>query len=92
MGASPDAEAFFEAYLAAPLILALYGGWKIYSALSNNPKVNYRGWKPYMRTHEIDLQSGMRENVLIENPEPERRSSFAQEAVSFPKKVVNALF
>ena len=90
MGSSPDVEVFFEDYLAAPLILGLYIGWKIYSSLSSNPRINYRGWKPFIRTHEMDLKTGMRENVLVEDTEPERRASVAQEAVSFPKRVFSA--
>ncbi|KAF2231166.1 amino-acid permease [Viridothelium virens] len=91
VGSSPDAGVFFQAYLAAPLILALYGGWKIYSSLSGNPLINSRGWKPFIRTHEIDLATNRRENILREDSEPERRESLAQEAVSFPKKVFTAL-
>ena len=92
VGDSPDAETFFEAYLAAPIILALYGGWKIFSALSTNPRINYRGWKPYIRLHEIDVTTDMREHILVEDPEPERRGSVAKEALSYPKRVFNAFF
>jgi amino acid transporter len=30
VGGSPNAQAFFESYLAAPIIIALYLGWKLY--------------------------------------------------------------
>jgi len=48
VGASPSAEAFFEAYLAAPVIDLFYIVWKI--------------WKktPFMRPKTIDLVSGRR--------------------------------
>ncbi|KAF2084759.1 AAT family amino acid transporter [Saccharata proteae CBS 121410] len=81
-GGSPDAEAFFEAYLAAPLILTFFLFWKVYSAFSKNPLINHRGWKPYVRTSEMDLASGMREGIL-DTPDEER-------VLKAPMKVVHA--
>jgi amino acid transporter len=48
VGASPSAKAFFEAYLAAPIVILFYVVWKI--------------WKrpPFMRPSTIDLKSGRR--------------------------------
>lgn len=51
---SPDAETFFENYLAAPIVLALYLGWKIYS----------RNWKMFVRTSEMDVTTGIRRGSL----------------------------
>ncbi|KAI1819290.1 amino-acid permease inda1 [Xylaria intraflava] len=48
--ASPSAEVFFQAYLAAFVSLGLYLFWKIYS----------RNWKLYINLREIDLVSGSR--------------------------------
>ena len=92
MGSSPSAETFFEAYLAAPLILGLYFGWKIYARFSRDPSIHRPGWKLFVRTYEIDLVSGMRENVFVQNFDAEHRESFTQEPISVPKKVFNALF
>ncbi|KAK7705079.1 hypothetical protein SLS57_010191 [Botryosphaeria dothidea] len=72
IGGSPDPEKFFKAYLAAPLIIGLYIFWKVYSATSKDPRINHRGWKLWMRAHEMDLTSGMREGVLELPPEQER--------------------
>jgi yeast amino acid transporter len=72
VGASPDAKAFFETYLTAPLILALYLFWKVYSATSKNPKINYRGWRLYVRTSETDVLSGIRDGCLIDPVEGRR--------------------
>ena len=54
--ADPDAEVFFENYLAAVLILVLYIGWKVYS----------RDWKLFIRAKDMDGKSGLHnfENVL----------------------------
>ncbi|KAI1117928.1 amino-acid permease inda1 [Nemania sp. NC0429] len=46
----PTAEHFFSAYLAAPVVIALYLFWKIYS----------RNWKLYIKLEDIDLVSGSR--------------------------------
>lgn len=55
IGGSPDAAAFFESYLAAPLAIFLYLVWKIYSYFkipANNPL-----WVPL---DKIDVYTGMR--------------------------------
>lgn len=59
IGGTPNAQAFFEAYLAAPIILALFLGWKIYKRTR------------YVRLMEMDLQSGRREFNLRELREAE---------------------
>ncbi|KAL6716338.1 histidine permease [Lecanora helva] len=53
-GASNLAQNFFQAYLAAPVVLAFYIGYKIY----------YR--TPFMRSAHMDLQTGVRELNLQE--------------------------
>jgi len=59
IGGTPNARRFFEAYLACPIVLALFIIWKI--------------WKRtrYVRIMEIDLQSGRRELNLRELHEAE---------------------
>jgi amino acid transporter len=57
-------KGFFSSFLAAPLVLALYLIWKIYSALSKDPRINQRGWKPYLKIGEIDVDHGIREGIL----------------------------
>jgi len=48
VGGSPNAEAFFQAYLATPVIIICYIGWKL--------------WKktPFMKPLTIDLDTGRR--------------------------------
>jgi yeast amino acid transporter len=53
VGGTPSASGFFEQYLAAPLILALYLFWKIYS----------REWRFLVPLHEMDVTSGIRGNI-----------------------------
>lgn len=59
IGGEPSAQGFFESYLAAPIILALFLSWKI--------------WKrtKYVRIMDIDLQSGRRDLNLRELREQE---------------------
>ena len=65
------AEGFFESYLAAPLLLGLYVGWKTYSF------IYWPAHRPlYVPIKDIDVYSGMREDQKqISDPElnPEQR-------------------
>lgn len=49
-----DAKVFFENYLAAPVAIAFYLGWKIYSGK----------WQLLIRASEMDVVTGMREGTL----------------------------
>ncbi|KAI9665080.1 MAG: glyceraldehyde-3-phosphate dehydrogenase 1 [Bathelium mastoideum] len=49
-----NAEAFFQAYLAAPIVIISYIGYKLY----------YR--TPIMRSHNIDLRTGIRDLDVAE--------------------------
>lgn len=51
-------------FLAGPVILFLYLGWKIHS----------RDWKLYVRASDMDLQTGI---VLLEEEEPEEEKTWA---------------
>jgi len=53
VGGSPTAGGFFEEYLAAPLILALYLFWKVWT----------RDWTLFIAAKDMDVQSGMRVNI-----------------------------
>jgi len=52
-GTLNTAKGFFQSYLAAPLLLVLYVGWKIYT----------RDWTLFIKASEMDITSGMRENL-----------------------------
>lgn len=54
LGSDPDAEVFFENYLAAPIVIALYLGWKIYT----------RDWKLFVRASEMNVTTGIRRGSL----------------------------
>ncbi|KXH31027.1 amino acid permease [Colletotrichum simmondsii] len=74
--AQPDATAFFQAYLAAPIVLFLYLLWKLIS----------RDWRLYVPLREVDLKSG----VVLADPsdEPAEVKTWA----NLPKRVARALF
>ncbi|KIV94591.1 hypothetical protein PV10_02343 [Exophiala mesophila] len=50
LGGSPSAKVFFMNYLAAPIVLAFYVFWKIYS----------RDWSLYIHARDMDVTSGLR--------------------------------
>jgi amino acid transporter len=99
IGASPNAENFFENCLAIPLILGLYFVWKIYSWFK------VPAHRPlFVRTRDIDLYTGMRDGQLthisgVGVDENERRKSIAdiqaerrRKWYDYPLGVVTALF
>ena len=51
IGGSPNAESFFEAYLAAPVVVAFFIGYKLW----------YRQWYVGVRVSEMDVDEGRRE-------------------------------
>jgi yeast amino acid transporter len=64
VGGKPNAEAFFQWFLAAPFILALYVGWVLFT----------RRWVIGIRSVDMDLRSGLREDVLLSTETEKDRS------------------
>jgi amino acid transporter len=59
LGGEPDAEVFFQGYIALPLILLLYAIWKGYSWFKYPS--HRRMWVPIA---EINVMEGIREEQL----------------------------
>ncbi|KAK1983838.1 amino acid permease [Colletotrichum cereale] len=74
--AQPDAGAFFQAYLAAPIVIFLYVLWKLIS----------RDWRLYVPLSEIDLKTGVVLADPSDEPEPERTWA------NLPLRIVRGLF
>lgn len=55
IGGSPDAQAFFESYLAAPVVLLFFVGYKIY----------YKQWTFGVKLSDINVDEGRRELDLV---------------------------
>jgi amino acid transporter len=51
IGGKPDAEAFFQSYLAAPIVLLFFVGYKLF----------YRQWSFGVRIADINVDEGRRE-------------------------------
>lgn len=77
IGGSPNAQAFFSYYLAAPLVIALYLGWKLYS----------REWKMWISVADMDITSGRRSIELDPNDMPPPKTW-----ANMPKRALRALF
>jgi amino acid transporter len=88
VGGKPDAKSFFQTMLTLPLLIALYLFWKIFSATSSNPKLNYRGWRLYVRTSEMDVLTGIRDGVLLD-PAEGARIREEKAARPFTRKVMD---
>jgi yeast amino acid transporter len=54
VGGSPDAEVFFENYLAFPILIAFYVFWKIWS----------RKWALFVQTKDMDVTTGVRRGSI----------------------------
>lgn len=69
IGSGADAEAFFEGYLAAPIIITLFLFWKIYK----------RQWSLCVKTSAMiaDLDTGRRD-LDLPPPENERKQSMGR--------------
>lgn len=76
-GSSPDPQIFFQQYLAAPIVIALYLFWKIYT----------RDWRLYIPAAEMDLKSGARLHV----PGTDDGQVFIKTWGNLPMRVVRAL-
>ncbi|KAK4106457.1 amino-acid permease inda1 [Parathielavia hyrcaniae] len=75
--AVPNAEDFFMSYLAAPIILALYLGWKTYT----------RDWRLWIPAEEVDLLSGLRMHIPGDDEKPVERTW-----KNLPMRIVKGLF
>lgn len=51
IGGSPNAEAFFEAYLAVPVVILFFVGYKVY----------YKQWSLGVKLRDINVDEGRRE-------------------------------
>ncbi|RYP91044.1 hypothetical protein DL770_002874 [Monosporascus sp. CRB-9-2] len=74
--ATPDAEVFFQSYMAASIVIVLYLVWKVYT----------RDWRPWVKLSEMDLMSGAR--LLGEEIEPTSEKT----CTNLPIRMVRGLF
>ncbi|KAG9756883.1 AAT family amino acid transporter, partial [Aureobasidium melanogenum] len=77
IGGKPDAQNFFESYLAGPVIFALYVGWKIWR----------RDWKMWISASDMDVVTDMREFADDEDEEVKATGIMAK-----VKSVTSAFF
>lgn len=75
-GAKPDAQVFFQKYLALPIVLVLYLSWKAYSG----------NWSLYVRVEDIDITDGLREYI------PEEGDNRPKTWANLPMRILRALF
>jgi len=69
IGGNPNAQAFFESYLAAPIAIALFLFWKLFS----------RDWSLGVKVRDMDLDTGRRDfDVLPPPSEAERHKSIGR--------------
>ncbi|KAH8660064.1 amino acid permease/ SLC12A domain-containing protein [Xylariales sp. PMI_506] len=72
----PDVETFFSNFLAGPVCIVLWLGWKVWT----------RDWSLYVKAQDMDLRTGLR--LLEEHEiEPEKEKTWA----NLPLRVIRAL-
>jgi len=78
--------------------LVLYLFWKIFSAVNKDPRINHRGWKLFLRANEIDIWSGIRPGVLLNEEQiAEKRAereklTTMDHIIAIPKAFATSLF
>ncbi|KAL8741331.1 MAG: hypothetical protein Q9190_006054 [Brigantiaea leucoxantha] len=77
IGSDPDAEYFFESFLAAPIVIFLYLCWKAW--------IRGKGGL-FIRSHQMDITTGLRALDLGDLPEPK------QSLLTLPYRFVKDLF
>ena len=80
VGGSPDAYDFFQSYLAAPVIFALYIGWKLWTRDTNI----------FIPALQMDVTTGMR--YTIEETRAMNYQKRDMSAKGLPKRILGALF
>ncbi len=65
-------------YLAAPIVIALYLGWKVWT----------RDWRLWIPAHEIDLKTNLRMHIPDADDEKIEERTWA----NLPKRVFHTLF
>ena len=83
IGGSPNAEAFFESYLAAPFIFGLYAIWRLWK---------HRSGKWYISVEEMDVTSGMRMDIDELRAIAEEAQKKNQGLSTWPIRFVRGLF
>ncbi|KAF2154125.1 AAT family amino acid transporter [Myriangium duriaei CBS 260.36] len=73
------AIAFFQAYLAAPLVIVLYLFWKVWA----------RDWTLFVRVQDMDITTGLREN--LEDLSVEDTDAVKPTWGNLPKRIVRGL-
>lgn len=75
---TPDAEIFFQNYLAAPIVIALYLGWKVYT----------KDWRLYIPAQEVDLTTNLRMLTPEDNEDKEEERTWS----NLPARAWHTLF
>jgi len=62
VGGKPDAKAFFQSYLAAPVAITFYVSWKIKTGIQTD--IQTGNWRFMVRAEDMDVTKGLREGTL----------------------------
>ncbi|OTA66566.1 amino acid permease [Hypoxylon sp. EC38] len=76
--ATPEAAAFFQQYLAAPIVMLLYVFWKFKSGK----------WQMWVKLNDIDLMAGARPLEIDEDDDIVEKRTWA----NLPMRIIRALF
>ena len=79
-GGVGTAKSFFEAYLACPVVLVLWLGWKIYT----------REGYLFIRAKDMDILTGLRADIEVIADEAHHKAPTSWK--NAPRAVVRALF
>ena len=89
--APKSAYDFFENYLAAPVIIALFIGWVVYTHFNKDPALDRGAW--LVKVENIDVMSNMRDGSLdVDLPPKVEYATWGEFFKAAPLRIVRSLF
>ncbi|KAJ5683037.1 hypothetical protein N7462_006202 [Penicillium macrosclerotiorum] len=89
--APKDAEAFFESYLAGPLVILLFVIWIVYTKINKDPSLERGAW--FIKVQDMDVLSNMRDSALdVDLPPKVEYHTWGEWLKAAPMRIVRSIF
>ncbi|KAJ5344330.1 Amino acid/polyamine transporter I [Penicillium brevicompactum] len=89
--APKDVENFFQSYLAAPVIIALFLGWLVYTKWSKDPNLDRGGW--FVPIEKMDVLMHIRDGALdIDLPAKVEYPTWGSWFKAAPIRILRSIF
>ncbi|CAG7924751.1 unnamed protein product [Penicillium olsonii] len=89
--APKDAESFFQSYLAAPVVIALFVGWLVYTKWKKDPSLDRGGW--FVPIEKMDVLMHIRDGALdVDLPPKVEYRTWGDWIKAAPMRVLRSIF